>query len=316
MASESALEIGSRYSKADLAKLLDEPNLASVREGIFYRQGSPETLLFVDLEKEGKADRFHFNDYFDGEYFHWDSQTTQHIDSPKIVEIVEGRVVVHLFVRRFQKIKSKTQPFVYCGLVEYESHLEDTAKPVHIVFRNLDYDDFTENDDLIQLYLWKPDVSGKQTSNPSGRKEPSKKRRGRYKKPNKTERTGLVTSRVGQGWYRREVIEKWRGRCAVTGCDLKQILIASHIVRWSECSDHERLDPENGILLSPNVDSLFDRHLISFDDDGRLLVSDLVSEESLRMLGVSEGTKISLTDGMRAYLARHRERALGQLRIV
>ena len=44
----------------------------------------------------------------------------------------------------------------------------------------------------------------------------------------------MVTSRVGQGYYRQQIIDKWNGMCPITGIDIKSILISSHIVRWSE----------------------------------------------------------------------------------
>ena len=86
------LEIGSQYSKNDLATLLDQPSLTTVREGVYSCKNSPSYLLFVDLEKAGKETRFHFDDFFEEDYFHWDSQTTQHIQSPKIQAIVSGEL--------------------------------------------------------------------------------------------------------------------------------------------------------------------------------------------------------------------------------
>ena len=85
-------------------------------------------------------------------------------------------------------------------------------------------------------------------------------------------------------------------------------MISSHIVPWSECNDKERLDVENGILLSPNVDSLFDKHLISFSDNGQMIVSDKLSNEELKRLGIPMGVTIKVTEGMKKYLQRHRER--------
>ena len=312
----SELDLGGKYSRKRVSEILGEPTLGHSREGVFYCKNSPDTILLVDLEKDDKKEDDRFNDYFDGEYFHWDSQLKQHLGTDKIQEIVNGDVTVHLLVRRDQKIKSRTQPFIYCGRVQYESHVEGSKNPVHIIYRNVDYDDFTDDDDLIEVYLWKPEVSGKTTTNPRERKSPSTKRRKSYKKPSRTERQGLVTSRVGQGWYRREVVEKWMGRCPVTGSDLKQVLISSHIVSWSDSTDDERLDPENGILLSPNVDSLFDRHLISFGDDGSLLVSDRVSDSVLESLGIPRGITIPVTEGMKSYLGRHRDRVSGEMRVI
>ena len=74
-------------------------------------------------------------------------------------------------------------------------------------------------------------------------------------------------------------MEKWNGECPITGIDLKSILIASHIVPWKEATDEERLDVENGILLSPLYDSLFD-NLISFSDEGKIVMSGKITEEN------------------------------------
>jgi hypothetical protein len=71
------LILGNFYSKKDLSLIFDEKGLLSSREGIFSSKTLNSYLFFVDLVKEGKEDRFHFNDYFDGDLFHWDSQTTQ-----------------------------------------------------------------------------------------------------------------------------------------------------------------------------------------------------------------------------------------------
>ena len=290
------LEIGAKYSKKELAEILKESSLSTVREGIYYCKNTPTSLLFCDLEKQGKEKRFHFNDFFQGEYFHWDSQTTQHINSPKVQEIISGKRMPHLFARITPKIKSKTQPFIYCGRLVYHEHDKTTAKPVHMVMRNLDYDDYTDNEELLDIYLWKPEGRGLETSYKERKKYgQSPARKTKYRKPNRTERQGLVTSRVGQGFHRQEILEKWGGKCAATGCGIKSILISSHIVPWSESSDEERLDIENGILLSPNVDALFDRHLISFDDEGFLVISERIGEEILETLGVDIESRISVT---------------------
>ena len=157
------LEVGANYSKNDLASLLDQPSLATVREGVYACKNSPSYLLFVDLEKAGKETRFHFDDFFEEDYFHWDSQSTQHIRSPKIQGIVSGELTPHLFVRIKQKEKSKTLPFVYCGRLVFDMHEPNISKPAHIIFHNLDYDDFTNNQDLLEIYRWKPSSAEKST---------------------------------------------------------------------------------------------------------------------------------------------------------
>ena len=128
----------------------------------------------------------------------------------------------------------------------------------------------------------------------------------RYKKPNTTERKGLVTSRVGQGSYRRELLNKFQNKCAVTGAELKEILIASHIVPWKDSSDEERRDVNNGILLSPNYDALFDKHLISFDDSGSIIISSKI-KNLVNVLGIDLNAKVKVDDEMKNYLTKHRE---------
>lgn len=127
--------------------------------------------------------------------------------------------------------------------------------------------------------------------------------------PNKTERQGLVTSRVGQGAYRKRIIHRWEYKCAVTGFDNLNILIASHIVPWSDSTDIERLDVDNGLLLTPNYDALFDKHLISFENNGKIILSDRIEEQAYKKIGVigSESIK-NLSEYNHAYLIRHRVR--------
>ena len=304
----NSLILGNKYSKKELSKKFDNPNISIVREGIYNISGS-ESFFFVDLEKKGKEERFHFDDFFEGDYFHWDSQTTQHIDTPKIQEIVNGIRTPHLMIRVTSKSKNGTQPFIYCGRLKYIKYEKGTSKPVHILFQNLDFIDDTENEDLIEIYSWKPKKIGKTTkSKITMQGLVSSERISNYKKPNKTERTGLVTSRVGQGYYRRMICEKWDNKCPVTGCRVLSILISSHILPWSQSNDEERLDVENGILLSPNVDSLFDKHLISFSDEGELIMSYKINQQQLDELGIPKNIKIPISGGMKEYLKVHREK--------
>lgn len=129
----------------------------------------------------------------------------------------------------------------------------------------------------------------------------------KHSQPNITERKGMVTSRVGQGSYRERIIEKWNKTCPITNCKVLTILISSHIKSWKESDNDERLDVENGILLSPNVDSLFDKHLISFSDIGQMLLSEKISDEVLYELGIDKMVVLPVTSGMKKYLKRHRE---------
>ena len=95
-----------------------------------------------------------------------------------------------------------------------------------------------------------------------------------------------LQSRKGQGRYRLN-LERIESSCRVTGVSDKRFLRASHIKPWRLCeNNHERLDGNNGLLLSPNIDLLFDQGFLSFDVDGKLLVSSRVARDQLAALGV------------------------------
>jgi putative restriction endonuclease len=100
-----------------------------------------------------------------------------------------------------------------------------------------------------------------------------------------TEREGLVQARRGQGRFRQDLLKYWR--CAVVGSTIQSILRASHIKPWRESADRERLDPANGLLLTANLDALFNDGLISFNDHGGMLISLRLrqSDRSLLQLG-------------------------------
>lgn len=88
-----------------------------------------------------------------------------------------------------------------------------------------------------------------------------------------TEREAMIKVRVGQGPFRNALISRWGG-CSVTGCGAHELLIASHIKPWSKCTTPaERLGAANGLLLTPNLDKLFDRGLITFDEKFKIRVS-------------------------------------------
>lgn len=127
--------------------------------------------------------------------------------------------------------------------------------------------------------------------------------------PQETERKGLITSRIGQGAYRDRVILRWNSKCAVTGFNKPKLLIASHILPWSDATNQERLDPFNGILLSPNYDALFDRHFITFENSGNIILSDKLETNAYKKLGVTgnEVIKDFSTDN-HFYLEKHRQR--------
>lgn len=95
-----------------------------------------------------------------------------------------------------------------------------------------------------------------------------------------TTKDQLVKSRRGQGIFKANVRLNEKG-CRVTGVTDLRHLRASHIKPWKDSSDEEKLNGCNGLLLAPHVDHLFDKGLISFTDDGGLLISPLLERDVL-----------------------------------
>lgn len=125
-----------------------------------------------------------------------------------------------------------------------------------------------------------------------------------------TEVERLVRQRIGQNKFREAMLDYWGGACAVTGIAIPEVLRASHAKPWAECaSDAERLDVFNGFLLSANLDALFDRFLISFDEQGVLMIAPALAGLNLLPLGIAPGMKLRWVNALhQPYLALHRAR--------
>ena len=116
----------------------------------------------------------------------------------------------------------------------------------------------------------------------------------------------MTKSRLGQGLFRNEV-SKIEPTCRVTGLDQKGLLIASHIKPWRESNNEERLDGSNGLLLSPHIDKLFDKHLISFTSKGELICENKAARKALKTWGIDQAKIIKPLSGKQeAYMQQHR----------
>ena len=121
---------------------------------------------------------------------------------------------------------------------------------------------------------------------------------------NKTEKSTLISARVGQGKYRSDLIDYWE-RCALTGFSNVRFLIASHIKPWRKAENQERLDPFNGLLLMPNLDKVFDLGFITFTEKGKIIVSEHLDDAE--SIGVTRDMSISLENKHQAYMKFHRD---------
>jgi HNH endonuclease len=126
-----------------------------------------------------------------------------------------------------------------------------------------------------------------------------------------TVREALILARRGQGQFRSDLFSIWGG-CAVTGCTMAEVLRASHIKPWRKCEDRrERLDKNNGLLLSATLDVLFDRGVISFTNDGVIMISSMLTPQNQNLLALDSGMHLAnseqLNPQQKEYLKYHRE---------
>lgn len=122
-----------------------------------------------------------------------------------------------------------------------------------------------------------------------------------------TQRLQLTRARVGQGYFRKQVI-LLDPVCRVTGVTDTRLLIASHIKPWREASNAERLSGQNGLLLSPHVDALFDEQFITFEDNGRMQVHPSLSRDVLDRWSIDPDKRVDpFRSEQTPFLAHHRE---------
>lgn len=125
---------------------------------------------------------------------------------------------------------------------------------------------------------------------------------------NGQEKEQLTKARVGQGSFRKLLIEQRGCTCELCSIRLPEVLRASHIQSWSNSSPTERMDLQNGLLLCANHDALFDRHLITIDSEtNKLKISSSIPADQLSELRLDNTKPIVLSDRMKAYMKKHNQ---------
>jgi len=132
-----------------------------------------------------------------------------------------------------------------------------------------------------------------------------------------TIRQAIVQARRGQGLFKKRVASI-ETRCRLTGVDRIEHLRASHCKPWRDADNQERLDGENGLLMTPDADHLFDAGFLSFEDNGKVLVSPVAHLPSMQRMGLDPGAFGNVgrfSEGQCRYLAFHRERVFLEARL-
>lgn len=120
------------------------------------------------------------------------------------------------------------------------------------------------------------------------------------------EKRAFVKIRVNQDVFRERLIKRY-GKCCICSVENTSLLRASHIKPWAESESSEKLDTDNGFLLCPNHDALFDGGFISFDNDGKVLTSNRISKNDYILTNIRDDMKVELTEKNKSYLEYHRK---------
>ncbi len=250
-----ALKIGQSYERPFLAKIWDYKSFHAISRGVVTPSNKNYLILFVTKEKQEVLPQY--NDYIDGDLLFWEGEDGHRSDQ-RIVDATKNQDEIHLFYRDVHHT-----PFIYFGkitLVEYQVRKEVPSEFIfQITAIQHDTDIFSE----------------------------VREHAPEYNILSETEKDAVVKSRIGQGKFRKEMIRIW-GSGSITGLHNITLLRASHMKPWKESTNSERTNPYNGLLLVPNYDLLFDKGLITFDLEGKVIVSETLSLREKRILQVDK----------------------------
>lgn len=265
------IRLGDRYDRPTLAQLWGYESYEAISRGVVTQKGNSNIVLFVTRIKQRSSTPY--SDYLSGDQLFWEGEE-QHQSDARIGSAIRDGKAVHLFYREIHHTL-----FEYKGRVELTELHPETERPSRFVFRLLH--DQSPVDDL-------ETHAGDLSSAPE------------------TEREAIAKARLGQGKFRKALLEEWKG-CSVTGVFLPSILRASHIKPWRVSTNSERLDVHNGLLLLPQYDELFDAGFITFSDQGSILLSKTLRGVSLSLLGIDKQNRLRhMSEAHKAYLRYHR----------
>jgi putative restriction endonuclease len=272
------LQIGQEYDRPFLAKLWGYETYNAISRGVINPAHTNIIILFVTKEKQDSLTQY--NDYIDGNLLYWEGEE-KHGSDYRIVSAQKNGDQIHLFFRNIHHI-----PFTYFGKISLLSFVKKQNKASEFIF---DISSLTVEPDVFQ------DITSHETE---------------FKSLKVTEKESIIRSRIGQGDFRENLIKLWGG-CSITSLKNLSIINASHIKPWRDSNNDERLNPYNGLLLIPNFDCLFDKGFISFNDSGKVIVSDHLSKDEIGIFNINPELKLKkVFQDNRKFLEYHREMIL------
>lgn len=253
------LEVGRVYARADLKTIL-ATNDATLNTGVFQPAGFDSILLFVTEKKT--SDRTPYLDRLDGEVLRWQGQSSGRSDD-KIVKHGVRDVELLLFYR----VKKNQYPhhgFKYEGAFAYVTH--GGALPANFILRRLgEYVDEAELEAELEAQAGANNVFDPESIEDARRKK-----------------LASIVVRQGQPAFRKTLLEAYEGRCALSGCDVEEVLEAAHICGYM---GEQTNDVRNGLLLRADLHTLYDRDLFAIEPvSHRLHIAQELTNSEYRWL--------------------------------
>lgn len=261
------LQIGQEYTRPQLARLWGMAGFQAISRGVFTPRGGNAIVLFVTHEKQQCLTQY--DDFIADDILCWEGEQGHRTDS-RIVAASENGDEIHLFYR-----DRHHSPFTYHGRVILLHHERRADRPSKFSFeivaraQTLDSSTPAAAEPGVDYELFSTHAL------------------------NAMDRRIVARSRgIAQRVFRGNVLRLWDGSCAVTGVREPRVLVAAHIKPWADAAPQEKVDHYNGLLLVPNIDALFDEGLISFRDNGAVMVSSRWNSDDQRRMHITPDTHL------------------------
>lgn len=265
----SGLIVGSQYDRPYLAKIWGYQSFNAISRGVFTPANQNIIVLFVTREKQQALTQY--EDHVEQDTLFWEGEKGHGSDK----RIIEKKDTIHVFFR-----EKHHSDFIYEGRAVLQRFHLFSDRPSKFSFTLIDraVSEFDIVAEISQQYV-----------------------------TDKTEKDAIISARLGQGYYRQESIKLWK-QCCVTGFSKPNILIASHIKPWKNSDNSERMNPYNSLLLVPTLDKLFDRGYIGFGPDGKIQISQKISEDDCSRIHLTPELRIySVPEKTKPFLEYHKE---------
>ena len=249
------LKIGETYSRNFLTEYWGYQGRQAISRGVVTPANSNDIIFFVTKDKQRTSTQY--DDYISDNFLYWEGEKEGGSNN-RIISASENADPIHLFYRYIHR-----SDFEYMGTIQLVSFLEMKDAPFKFIFKISNEADQRQNQFNEPLFSYGSKDTTKQT---------------------------LALSRIGQGKFRIDLLNMWDA-CSLTNVKVPEILRASHIKPWRDSNDFERLDPNNGLVLTPTLDSLFDRGFITFENSGQIMISKEIADYS-KILNISSDMKL------------------------